>query len=144
MARRGAVHRTIVVMDIAESTHPDRTDDDRLVMREAMYDGARCRLRVAVHAGEVTLDGHEVVGAAVDHTFRLAEAPPLKSGLATSTGVCALIANEWAYACTCTRDTQRTAAFQPWLHTCDQHRAHAALGGHPPVSCFTNLSGQNN
>ena len=55
------------------------------------------RLRVAVHAGEVTFDGHGVVGAAVDHTFRLAEAPPLKSALATSTGVCALIASTWFF-----------------------------------------------
>lgn len=55
------------------------------------------RLRVAVHAGEVTFDGHGVVGAAVDHTFRLADAPPLKSALATSTGVCALIASNWFF-----------------------------------------------
>ena len=38
MAKRDAVHRTIVVVDIAESTHPIRTNDDRLVIREAMYD----------------------------------------------------------------------------------------------------------
>jgi hypothetical protein len=38
MTSRDAVHRTIVVVDIAESTHPIRTDDDRLVIREAMYD----------------------------------------------------------------------------------------------------------
>jgi class 3 adenylate cyclase len=55
------------------------------------------RLRVAVHAGEVTFDGHGVVGAAVDYTFRLAEAPPFKSALATSTGVCALITSSWFF-----------------------------------------------
>jgi hypothetical protein len=55
------------------------------------------RLRVAVHAGEVTFDGHGVVGAAVDYTFRLAEAPPLKSALATSTGECALITSQWFF-----------------------------------------------
>jgi class 3 adenylate cyclase len=55
------------------------------------------RLRVAVHAGEVTFDGHGVVGAAVDYTFRLAEAAPLKSALATSTGVCALITSRWFF-----------------------------------------------
>ena len=55
------------------------------------------RLRVAVHAGEVTFDGHGVVGAAVDHTFRLADAPPLKSALAASTGVCALITSAWFF-----------------------------------------------
>jgi class 3 adenylate cyclase len=55
------------------------------------------RLRIAVHAGEVTFDSHGVVGAAVDYTFRLAEAPPLKSALATSAGVCALIASRWFF-----------------------------------------------
>jgi hypothetical protein len=55
------------------------------------------RLRVAVHAGEVTFDSHGVVGAAVDYTFRLAEAPPLKSALATSTGECALITSKWFF-----------------------------------------------
>ena len=55
------------------------------------------RLRVALHAGEVAFDSHGVVGAAVDHTFRLAEAPPLKSALATSTGVCALICSTWFF-----------------------------------------------
>ena len=55
------------------------------------------RLRVAVHAGEVTFDGHGVVGAAVDYTFRLADAPPFKSALATSTGVCALITSSWFF-----------------------------------------------
>jgi class 3 adenylate cyclase len=55
------------------------------------------RLRIAVHAGEVTFDSHGVVGAAVDHTFRLAEAPPFKSALAASTGVCALITSGWFF-----------------------------------------------
>jgi class 3 adenylate cyclase len=55
------------------------------------------RLRVAVHAGEVTFDGHGVVGAAVDCTFRLADALPFKSALATSTGVCALITSKWFF-----------------------------------------------
>jgi class 3 adenylate cyclase len=55
------------------------------------------RLRVAVHAGEVTFDGHGVVGAAVDYTFRLADAAPFKSALATSTGVCALITSRWFF-----------------------------------------------
>jgi hypothetical protein len=58
---------------------------------------AQVRLRVAVHAGEVTFDDHGVVGAAVDYTFRLAEAPPLKSALATSTGVCAMITSQWFF-----------------------------------------------
>ena len=140
MAGPDAVHRAIVVVDIAESTHPVRTNHDRLVIRAAMYDALeqafgeqdwpQCRrydrgdgvlilvppdvpkarlvtglparletvlachnaameerggeravatqiqLRVAVHAGEVTFDRHGVVGAAIDHTFRLVDAEP--------------------------------------------------------------------
>ena len=45
----------------------------------------------------MAFDSHGVLGAAVDHTFRLAEAPPLKSALATSTGVCALICSTWFF-----------------------------------------------
>ena len=55
------------------------------------------RLRVAVHAGEVTFDRHGVVGAAIDHTFRLAEAPPLKDAFAHSPDVCGLIVSDWFY-----------------------------------------------
>jgi hypothetical protein len=168
MAKRDAVHRAIVVVDIAESTHPIRTNDDRLVIREAMYDALsaafgrsvvprrhdwqRCRwedrgdgvlilvppevpkarlvtgrperleaalachnaamerrggeravatqvrLRVAVHAGEVTFDKHGVVGAAIDHTFRLVDAPPLRAALAGSLDACALIVSDWFYS----------------------------------------------
>ena len=55
------------------------------------------RLRVAVNAGEVTFDRHGVVGAAIDYTFRLAEAPPLKTAFASSPDVCALIVSDWFY-----------------------------------------------
>lgn len=52
------------------------------------------------------------------------------------------LADEWAYARTYTSDTERTDAFRPWLHTYNHHRAHTALGGHPPASRVTNLTGQ--
>jgi hypothetical protein len=55
------------------------------------------RLRVAVNAGEVTFDRHGVVGAAIDYTFRLAEAPPLKTAFANSPDACALIVSDWFY-----------------------------------------------
>jgi hypothetical protein len=55
------------------------------------------RLRVAVSAGEVTFDRYGVVGAAIDHTFRLAEAPPMKTAFASSPDVCALIVSDWFY-----------------------------------------------
>jgi hypothetical protein len=57
----------------------------------------RIRLRMALHAGEITHDGHGVSGAAANFAFRLLEAPPLKSALAGSPGVLALIASSWFY-----------------------------------------------
>jgi hypothetical protein len=156
-----AVHRAIVVVDIAQSTAPIRRNSDRVIIRHAMYqslssafrrrDWAKCyyedrgdgvlllvhprvpkgwlvtvlpekletalirhnamvaeqfpgraaaaqvRLRVAVNAGEVTFDRHGVVGAAIDQTFRLAEAPPLKTAFANSPDVCGLIVSDWFY-----------------------------------------------
>jgi transposase InsO family protein len=50
---------------------------------------------------------------------------------------------EWAYARPYISNTQRRAAFDTWLHTYNHHRGHTALGGHPPASRVTNLSGQN-
>jgi tetratricopeptide (TPR) repeat protein len=57
----------------------------------------RMRLRVALHAGEVYRDAHGVAGVAVNHAFRLAEAPALRSALAASCGVLALIVSDWLF-----------------------------------------------
>jgi tetratricopeptide (TPR) repeat protein len=56
------------------------------------------RLRVALHAGEVYRDAHGVSGSAVNHAFRLAEAPALRSALAASSGVLAVIVSEWLFS----------------------------------------------
>ena len=53
------------------------------------------------------------------------------------------LASEWAYARPYATETERRAALDPWLHTYNHHRGHTALGGHPPASRVTNLSGQN-
>ncbi|MCW2693337.1 MAG: transposase [Mycobacterium sp.] len=52
------------------------------------------------------------------------------------------LADEWAYATTYTSDTERAAAYPAWLHRYNHHRGHTALGGQPPASRVTNLSGQ--
>lgn len=52
------------------------------------------------------------------------------------------LAEEWAYARPYRSDAERRAALDPWLHTYNHHRGHTALGGHPPASRVTNLSGQ--
>jgi transposase InsO family protein len=54
------------------------------------------------------------------------------------------LADEWAYARPYRTDTERCAAFADWLHTYNHHRGHTALGGQPPASRVTNLSGQYN
>lgn len=58
---------------------------------------ARMRLRMALHAGEIHPDAHGITGRAVNRTFRLVEAPALKSALARSAGVLALIVSDWFY-----------------------------------------------
>jgi transposase InsO family protein len=53
------------------------------------------------------------------------------------------LADEWAYARPYRTDTERCEAFTTWLHAYNHHRGHTALGGQPPASRVTNLSGQN-
>jgi tetratricopeptide (TPR) repeat protein len=55
------------------------------------------RLRMALHAGEVSYDDHGVTGAAINLAFRLVDAGPLKEALAGSPGLLALIASSWFY-----------------------------------------------
>jgi transposase InsO family protein len=52
------------------------------------------------------------------------------------------LADEWAYAAPYASDAERAAAYGPWLHRYNHHRGHTALGGRPPASRVTNLSGQ--
>jgi transposase InsO family protein len=54
------------------------------------------------------------------------------------------LADEWAYAEAYATETARRNALPDWLHTYNNHRGHTALGGRPPASRVTNLSGQNN
>jgi tetratricopeptide (TPR) repeat protein len=55
------------------------------------------RLRMALHAGEVQFDRHGVTSAAVNHTFRLLDAQPLRTALANSSGALALITSRWFF-----------------------------------------------
>jgi transposase InsO family protein len=51
------------------------------------------------------------------------------------------LTHEWAYQRPyCTND-ERTAALDSWLHLYNHHRAHSALGGHPPISRVNNAPG---
>ena len=53
------------------------------------------------------------------------------------------LADEWAYARPWNSDAQRAEAYPDWLHRYNHHRGHTAIGGRPPASRLTNLSGQN-
>jgi hypothetical protein len=59
--------------------------------------GARIRLRMALHAGEVAYDEHGVTAPAINQTFRLLEAKPLREALKASRGVLALITSAWFF-----------------------------------------------
>ncbi|UGQ09743.1 IS481 family transposase [Yinghuangia sp. ASG 101] len=50
--------------------------------------------------------------------------------------------DEWAYATAYRSEAERREAFGPWLHSYNHHRGHTALGGKPPASRVTNLTGQ--
>ncbi|CAM3396469.1 PD40 domain-containing protein [Kibdelosporangium persicum] len=64
---------------------------------EGHVTGEQIRLRMAVHAGEVLLDAHGATGVAINHTFRLLDASPLKDALAGSVGVLAVITSDWFF-----------------------------------------------
>lgn len=53
------------------------------------------------------------------------------------------LADEWTYAAPYASDAERADAYPAWLHRYNHHRGHTALGGRPPASRVTNLSGQN-
>lgn len=55
------------------------------------------RLRLALHAGEVSYDTYGITSAALIRAFRLCDAPPLKTALGGSPGVLAVIASDWLF-----------------------------------------------
>jgi transposase InsO family protein len=52
------------------------------------------------------------------------------------------LADGWAFRRMFTSETARRKALPAWLHEYNHHRPHTALGGHPPITRLTNLSGQ--
>jgi tetratricopeptide (TPR) repeat protein len=57
----------------------------------------RIRLRMVLHAGEITYDDHGVTAASINLAFRLLDAEQLKAALAGSPGVLALITSSWFF-----------------------------------------------
>jgi hypothetical protein len=76
---------------------------------------AQIQLRVAVHVGNVHHDGHGFVGDAVNHLFRLLDAPRLRQLLAGSGGELALITSDYMYETVVRRHPTLVdpAAFRP-------------------------------
>ena len=71
---------------------------DELIVHNATHPAQeRIRLRLALHAGEVTYDDHGVTGSAILHAQRLLDAPALKRELANSAAVLAVIASGWFF-----------------------------------------------
>jgi hypothetical protein len=68
---------------VAELTAHNRTHRDE----------ERIRLRMSLHAGEILYDEYGPTGEAVNWAFRLIDAEPLKTELARSPGVLAIIAS---------------------------------------------------
>jgi transposase InsO family protein len=54
------------------------------------------------------------------------------------------LADGWAYTRFYDSESERRAALPAWLHFYNHHRAHSAIGGHPPISRLTNLPGHHN
>ena len=52
------------------------------------------------------------------------------------------LADGWAFRRLYTGESQRRKALPGWIHEYNHHRPHTAIGGHPPITRLTNLSGQ--
>lgn len=168
------VHRTILVLDIVEFAHPQRTDPARLRLREELYelihetlvaagvdpehapgvdlgDGVmvlldpqlaatrvvevvvgrlgtslaslnrrapgneRLRLRVAVHRGEVLMDAHGFVGAALIEASRLSNAAALREQLDGTAADLGLIVSDqvWKQLTGSRQDPPGPGVYQP-------------------------------
>jgi transposase InsO family protein len=53
------------------------------------------------------------------------------------------LSDGWAYARLYHSEEERRAALPRWLHFYNHHRAHSAIGGHPPISRLNNLPGHH-
>jgi len=52
------------------------------------------------------------------------------------------LADGWGDCCMFLSESARRKALPGWLHEYNHHRPHTAIGGHPPITRLTNLSGQ--
>jgi hypothetical protein len=74
----------------------------------------RMRLRLGIHAGEVRVDAHGVMGTAIIHVFRLLDAPPVRAALSASENDVTSVVSDWFYQEVVRHDTSEdSTAYQP-------------------------------
>jgi len=54
-----------------------------------------------------------------------------------------ILLEEWAYIRAWNSDTERTTAYDDFIHFYNHHRSHGALGWHSPMATLTQLAGDN-
>ena len=71
---------------------------DELVAHNGLHPPPeRIRLRLALHAGEVSYDDHGVTGSSILHAQQLIDARELKRALMETKAVLAVIASDWVF-----------------------------------------------
>ncbi|WP_284746919.1 hypothetical protein [Amycolatopsis sp. RTGN1] len=94
---------------------------DEIAAHNRMHPPPECiRLRLALHAGEVSYDDHGVTGSAILHAQQLLDTLELKRALAKTTAVLAVIASDWIFD-EVVRHSERSGA--------DTYRAVETSGG---------------
>ncbi|MEU9871521.1 hypothetical protein AB0C87_27165 [Actinomadura sp. NPDC048021] len=78
-----------VLVDVADTLRAELGRHNRVASEIA-----RIGLRMAVHTGEAVFDGHGLVGTAVNHTFRILDAPAFKEALGASGAWFGLVVSE--------------------------------------------------
>jgi class 3 adenylate cyclase len=83
---------------------------DELLAHNAVHPAPeQIRLRLALHAGEVSYDEHGVTGSSILHAQQLIDTLELKHELAQTTAVLAVIASDWVFD-EVIRHSERSAA----------------------------------
>ncbi len=86
------VPKSLIVETLPEALTTAIDDHNRTHLPEECF-----RLRMALHAGEIAYDDYGFAAGALNLTFRLVNAPPLKAALAASDDVLALIVSSWFF-----------------------------------------------
>ncbi len=76
---------------------PDKLITELRAHNEDHAPAQRIRLRMVLHAGEVRYDEHGVVGTAINHAFRLLDAPVFKTAFARSGGALGVVVSAWFF-----------------------------------------------